>query len=380
LSPVLPDFCNNLIGLAPVARDYTLMPRDFRKRKRQRKRRRPAAREPGWVSLDDEALLDKRFCDLRLSLAASPLAPRLERLNRDLERRGLSFRPHFWLAEEWFSPDGIPGVAIPFYLAHPRLMRLERRFMQEVEGGNANWQMRILRHEAGHALDTAFRLRRRKSWRETFGKAGRPYPDVYRPRPASKAFVLHLGHWYAQSHPTEDFAETFAVWLQPRARWRRDYAGWPALEKLEYVEALMESLAGSRPPVRNRDVVEPLAGNRRTLREHYERKIARYDVSESDLYDRRLRRVFPRRETHPGRPAASAFLRQVRPQIIRLLIRRARLHPYLVHHVARTLIHRARELDLVVARPQRVVKREAIRLHERILIDVLRRDRERYAL
>ena len=337
-------------------------------------------REPAWAALDDESLLDKRFCDLRLTLRSSPIAPRIERLYGELARRGLRFRPHFWLSEEWFSPDGIPGIAVPFYLAHPRLMRLERRFMQEVEGGNANWQMRILRHEAGHALDTAFRLRRRKRWREIFGKAGRPYPQVYRPRPASRDFVLHLGHWYAQSHPTEDFAETFAVWLQPRARWWRDYDGWPALEKLAYVDELMVSLEGRIPPVRNRLLVEPLTDNRRTLREHYKRKVARYDVAETDLYDRRLKRVFPRRETHPGRPAASAFLRQVRPQITRLLIRRARLHPYLVHHVSRTLVQRARELDLVVARPQRETKRRAIRLHERILLDVLQRDREKYAL
>lgn len=321
-----------------------------------------------------------RFCDLRLALGRSPLAPRIDRLYAELARRGLRFRPHFWLAEEWFSPDGIPGIAIPFYLAHPRLMRLERRYMGEVEGGNANWQMRILRHEAGHALDTAFRLRRRRQWRDTFGLAGRPYPDVYRPRPASRDFVLHLGHWYAQSHPTEDFAETFAVWLQPKARWRRDYAGWPALRKLEFVDELMAGLEGLRPPVRSDDVVEPLADNPRTLREHYRRKVARYDVSETDLYDQRLKRVFPRRAVHPGRPAASAFLRQVRPQMMRLLIRRARLHPYLVYHVARTLTQRSRELDLVVARPQRETKRRALRLHERILLDVLSRDRERYAL
>src|SRR5690606_38635246 len=136
-----------------------------------------------------------------------------------------------------------------FYMVHPRLMRLERKMMGEVEGGNAAWAMRILRHEAGHAIDNAFRLRRRKGWRRTFGKASRRYPDVYRVRPASQNFVLHLGHWYAQSHPTEDFAETFAVWLQPRARWRREYADWPALKKLEYVDALMQEIKDEPPPV-----------------------------------------------------------------------------------------------------------------------------------
>ena len=202
--------------------------------------------------MSDAELLRTRFCDLRLTLRNSEIEHRLREIRRSLQARGIRFRPHVWLSEEWFSPDGVPGIAVPFYMAHPRLQRLERRFMGEVEGGNANWLTRILRHEIGHALDNAYRLRRRKAWRRTFGKASRPYPDIYRPRPASRDFVLHLGHWYAQSHPTEDFAETFAVWLQPRARWRRDYQGWPALRKLEYVDKLMAHINGMRPIVRNR--------------------------------------------------------------------------------------------------------------------------------
>ena len=145
--------------------------------------------------------------------------------------RGIRFRPHCWLAQEWFSPDGIPGIAIPFYLAHRRLMSIERRFMREVEGGNRNWLMRILRHEAGHAIDSAYRLRRRSRWRAVFGPASLPYPDTYRPRPGSRRFVQHLGAWYAQAHPTEDFAETFAVWLKPHSPWRREYRGLAGVRK-----------------------------------------------------------------------------------------------------------------------------------------------------
>ena len=218
-----------------------------RKGTQQRKR----TREPAWTRLSDAELLRTRFCDLRLTLRNSEVERHMREIRRSLQSRGIKFRPHMWLSEEWFSPDGVPGIAVPFYMAHPRLQRLERRFMGEVEGGNANWLTRILRHEIAHALDNAYRLRRRKSWRRTFGRASRPYPDIYSPRPASRAFVLHLGHWYAQSHPTEDFAETFAVWLQPRARWRREYQSWPALRKLEYVDKLMAHIAGMRlPPLR----------------------------------------------------------------------------------------------------------------------------------
>jgi hypothetical protein len=346
----------------------------------KRARHGPPRREPAWTRLDDEALLGLRFCDLRLSLANSPLEARVRRLYGELARKGIRFRPHVWLAEEWFSPDGVPGIAIPFYLAHPRLTRLERRYMHEVEGGNDKWLMRILRHETGHAIDTAFGLRRRKAWRTTFGKASRRYPSRYSPRPGSRNFVLHLGHWYAQSHPTEDFAETFAVWLPPRSRWRSQYAGWPVLEKLEYVDATMRELAGQRATNLDRRVVEPLAENTRTLREHYRRKQARYEFDTRRSYDRPLLRVFALREERPRGVAASRFLREMRPQLRRLLVRRARMHPYIVDHVMRTAEKRARVLELRLRGGQRRAKREALVLHERIMLEMLLRDRENYAL
>lgn len=115
-----------------------------------------------WENLNDDALLDTRFCDLKLRLENTSLAERTERVNCELERRQIVFRPHYWLSEEWFSPDGVPGVAIPFYLAHPRLSKLEYQQMFEVEGGTDRWCMHLLRHETGHAIDTAFRLHRRK--------------------------------------------------------------------------------------------------------------------------------------------------------------------------------------------------------------------------
>lgn len=343
-------------------------------------RRAVARRGRAWTRLDDDDLLDLRFCDLRLTMARTPLEDRVRRLYEELAAKGIRFRPHVWLADEWFSPDGVPGIAIPFYLAHPRLMRLERRFMHEVEGGNDKWLMRILRHETGHAIDTAFGLRRRKAWREVFGKASRPYPARYSPRPGSRHYVLHLGHWYAQSHPTEDFAETFAVWLPRRSRWRSQYAGWPALAKLEYVDRTMRELEGRRPVNLDRRVIEPLAENEQTLREHYRRKSARYQVDTERDYDRPLLRVFVPGEERPHGRLASGLLREMRPQLRRLLVRRARMHPYIVHHVMRTTAQRARVLGLRVRGSRRQTQRDALVLHERIMLQMLLRDRENFAL
>lgn len=333
-----------------------------------------------WADYDDERLLDLRFCDLRLSIKRTPVAAQIERLYGELAARGLRFKPHVWLADEWFSPDGVPGFAVPFYLAHPRLASLERKMMQEVEGGNANWMLRILRHETGHAIDTAYRIRRRKDWREIFGKASRPYPRTYRPQPTSKKFVLHLGHWYAQTHPTEDFAETFAVWLQPHSRWRRTYAGWPALAKLNYVDALMQEIKLEPPKVRSREIIEPLSENTRTLRDYYNRELARYDVDTTRAYDRLLTRVFVARTLRPDADSATVLLRALRAKLTRALTRDARVHAYLVHNVMRIVIERCRELDLGV-RHSATRDREAVaRLVEHIVFDTLYRRRQRYAL
>ena len=342
---------------------------------------RPAnsRREHRWAAFDDEALLRLRFKSLGLSLRDSPVWRDVERLHEELERRGLRFRPHAWLSTEWFSPDGIPGIAIPFYLAHPRLSRLERRMMGEVEGGAQKWRMRILRHEAGHAIDTAYGLRRRADFQRVFGRASKPYPDDYSPRPSSDRHVLHLGHWYAQSHPVEDFAETFAVWMQPKAAWRRDYAGWPALRKLEFVDALMDEIATQAPQRRSRAVIEPLRQVDETLAQHYRLKRQRYG-GEDDRYDRWMARVFVPRSERPRAIAASRFVREIEPQLRRLLERRARLHPYYLDHAISLVRRRARRLDLVLRSSRREAKRPVVRLHERIVLDILQRNRENYAL
>src|SRR6478672_9219203 len=213
----------------------------------------PSANAPAeWASLTDEQLLDLRLCDLHLKLEGSPLEERIAQLYRELDERGLFFRPHFWLSDEWFTPDGVPGIAIPFYLAHPRLAKLELAQMLEVEGADPDECLRILRHETGHAIDNAYQLRIRPTRRRLFGLPATPYPEYYTPKPYSKSFVQHLDHWYAQSHPDEDFAETFAVWLDPHSMWPARYGGWPAVRKLEYMDRLMRELARTRPRVKSK--------------------------------------------------------------------------------------------------------------------------------
>ena len=313
-----------------------------------------------WYQLSDEELLDLRLCDLPLRIKGTALEDRVERLMDELADKGLRFKPHVWLAEEWFTPDGVPGIAIPFYLAHERLMKLERKFMLEVEGGQEFECMRILRHEAGHAIDTAYRLHCRKGWRDLFGSFAERYPDSYRPRPNSRRFVLHLDGWYAQAHPAEDFAETFAVWLTPNYPWRKRYSGWPALAKIEYVDALMEEIAERSPTNRRRVQIEPLSEARMTLREHYRKKCEHYAVEWPAYYDRDLRRIFSADPDHESRPAASSFLRSRRRELSERVAQVTGVHPYTINHILQNMIERCRDLNLRVIRSARDTREHAL--------------------
>jgi hypothetical protein len=322
--------------------------------------RRSRKRTVAWERLSDDQLLSLRFCDLKLAIEGTELQGAIERLYRELSMRGIRFRPHCWLAQEWFSPDGIPGIAIPFYLAHKRLISLERRFMREVEGGNRNWLMRILRHEAGHAIDTAYRLRRRKSWRAAFGPASLPYPDTYRPRPGSRRFVQHLGAWYAQAHPTEDFAETFAVWLKPNSPWRREYVGWPAYAKLMYIDQLAADIGVLRPAIADRGTIEDVTHETGTLREHYERKLTRYRLPRRSGADELLLKVFTAVPRNRASPKAASVLREMRTVLRQQIQRSGAFSEYLVHQVLRLMIERCDALSLYLRGSRRGLKAELL--------------------
>jgi hypothetical protein len=325
----------------------------------------PRAR--AWERCSNRELLQWRICDLGIQLEGSGLETQIERLYDELDRKSLRLKPHCWLSEEWFTPDGVPGIAIPFYLAHPRLKRLERSQILEVEGGTPSECIRLLRHEAGHAIQNAFRLHRRKRWREHFGSSTEPYPDFYRPNPGSRRYVIHLPNWYAQAHPAEDFAETFAVWLTPGSRWRRKYLGWPALRKLRYVDQLMHELAGQAPPVRSKAKPDPVHRIKATLGEYYRAKRERYRALASSAYDQDLLRFFtPIEESTSRSPSAAAFLRSHRAEIRQMVARATGKHELALDAVLGEMIARCRELKLrAVGRKRELVVDFAILLAAR---------------
>jgi len=322
--------------------------------------RDPPTPQPAWLRESDEALLDRRLCGLGLRIEGTALAERIDRLHQELARVGLRFRPYVWLSTDWFTPDGHCGFAVPFYLAHPRLAHLERRQMYAVEGGNHDACMRLLRHETAHALDNAHRLHWRKRWRDRFGKASQPYRWSYVPDPESKDHVLNLENWYAQSHPVEDFAETFAVWLRPGERWRSQYAEWPiALQKLWFVDELMEEIATKPPRVRTRAQPDSIGKLRMTLREYYSEKKAFYGDADRSVYDRELLRLFSDEPAFARRRTAAAVLREWRTELRSRVAHWTGQYPFVIDEVLQGMILRARELRLRLCYSERETVQDA---------------------
>lgn len=309
-----------------------------------------------WDKFPREKLLDVRICDLNLAIEGTWLEECIGRLYQELEDRNIRLRPHCWLSDEWFSPDGVAGIALPFFLAHPRLIRLERFQMLEVEGGTRKECMKILRHEAGHCLHHGYRLSRRRFWQQLFGRSSKQYPDYYRPNPISKRYVQHLGYWYAQSHPDEDFAETFAVWLTKSSQWKRRYEGWPALKKLEYMDELMDDLAGRGPLVRSKARPDPVSSLKKTLRDYYDQKRARYIVTYPDIYDRDLKEIFSAEPRHRSRESAASFLRRNRGAIRSMVARWTGEYQFTLDQVLTEMIGRCTELKLRVVGSERKLR------------------------
>jgi Putative zinc-binding metallo-peptidase len=248
-----------------------------------------------WETVRYE-LLNTRICDLELRIDDSPLETFIDRLYREFRGKNLRYQPEFYLTDDWGCPDQVPIIGIPFYLADKRLSRIEEEQTGEIEDDQQI--MMLLRHEAGHAINYAYELYRNSDWAEVFGPFSRPYKDSFQPNPFSRQFVRHIvhhryGRTYAQKHPDEDFAETFAVWLTPRSGWRRRYRNWPALQKLLYVDRLMKEVRPLPPKNMNGHLCTPVERMDVLLAEHYGQRAQRYRAAAQGYVDDKLREVFP---------------------------------------------------------------------------------------
>ncbi len=219
---------------------------------------------------DRRRLLSQRISDLSLAIKGSRLEPLIGQVYKELENAGVSFRPGTYLSDEWGCPSGVPVIGIPFYLVDPVLCALEDE-MTGIEAETDAETVMFLRHEVGHAFNYAYQLYKKRSWRATFGRFSQPYAEEYEPAPFNMSFVRHAPAWYAQKHPDDDFAETFAVWLDPGSAWRTKYAGTAALTKLMYVDKAAAAYGRSPPVSHVGELDMPVEEMTMTLDSWYER-------------------------------------------------------------------------------------------------------------
>ncbi len=303
----------------------------------------------------EEQLLDTRICDLPVQVEGTWLEERVKQLHQELKAKNILFEPLCYLADEWLTPEDEPVIGIPFFLAHPRLIALEKKMMLEAEGETNEWCMKLLRHEAGHALSYAYGLHYKRSWQRVFGRSTQAYEETYRFRPYSKSFVRHLDNYYAQYHPDEDFVETFAVWLTPDLNWREQYKGWKALDKLLFVDNLMQSIAGKPPTVATGRQYWKAANTRSTLRRYYQRRRHAEAENYPDFHDTNLRRMFvegqAKKET---RRSVAKLLQTHRKQLLMAVSEWTGERRYMVSEVLKAIQQRSKALRLVTEEPESV--------------------------
>jgi hypothetical protein len=291
-------------------------------------------------------LLKRPIRDLKLRIEGSPLEKYVKQLHDELQAKGLTrFRPACYLSDEWACPDREPIIGIPFYLADPRVAAIERS-LNDLE--DEREILMYLRHEAGHAFNYAYQLYDTKEWIELFGPFDRPYVDNYTPVPFSRRFVRHIAGWYAQKHPDEDFAETFAVWLTPRLNWRRRYQGWAALAKLEYVDRTAKAL-GDKDPRRSVGKAElPVDEMQATIEDFYRERTPDETPAAADLpLDVDLDDLFGPAAPQGTRPAAE-FLAEHRKVIVDKITYWTGVRRTLVKHLVESIEKRAKEMNLAV--------------------------------
>jgi len=302
-----------------------------------------------WTTWDEErsALLGRKISELGLSIYGSRVERLVDTLYAELQAKGISFRPTVYLSDQWGCPDGTPLIGVPFYLVDPRLEQIEAEMSAGVE--NDDESMRYMRHECGHALNYAFKLYERADWRAVFGQFSRPYRERYRADPFSRDYVRHILGWYAQKHPDEDFAETFAVWLTPDRDWRREYAGWPALGKIEYVECVVHEVASVQPaPAVPAEDDLPVEAMRYTVAEHYAASEDRVPIGDERQFDTDLRRIFMSAADAPGGEAAQGFIRRHYREIVSRISYWTSESPSVVRSLVDHLARRGEALELHV--------------------------------
>jgi hypothetical protein len=285
----------------------------------------------------EASLMGTPIRDLKLRIEGTALEKTLLDFQGELHACGiLKVVPRFYLSTEWGVAFGTVAIAIPFYLAHPKLKSVQRRRAGLIEGLDAADVLRYIRHEMGHVVNYAYKLYERQDWVQNFGSITQPYLEDYRPEPFSQRYVTHLPGWYAQKHPDEDWAETFAVWMA--GDWQRIYARLPiALAKLEFCDSVVKQVAGIDPIVTACDPDEDVGQLTISVDQYYGSQPAVEDAVPPGL-DGALRAVFERLPGEPCKKPAAELIRSLEYPLLDSIYRWTGHFPErtrpLIHHLA----------------------------------------------
>jgi hypothetical protein len=306
----------------------------------------PREGKEGLSSPDKQRLLQARIKDLRLHLAGTPLEKYIHQLYAEMDAKGISLRPECYLSDQWGCPSGVPVIGIPFYLADHNLHSIEAEL-----GAGAETEREImmyLRHEAGHCFNYAYRLYETDEWRKLFGDFSKPYKEDYKPQPFSRKYVVHISGWYAQKHPDEDFAETFAVYLSPDADWRKRYTGWGAMKKLLYTESMAETLGRADPIVQLKSRDLDVDEMEETVLDHYrQRDLAeRVDLQLREHLDQDLLGLFEGPSAAPAK--AEMLIRAERQSLIQAVNQYTGVSRAVIRSVVDHILERTIALNLSV--------------------------------
>ncbi len=305
-------------------------------------------------------VLEKRICDFDLRIEGRPLEKLIERFSAEIRAHGFRhLRPSFYLTDGWGVPEGTVAIGIPFYLADEQLLRVQGLRGGMVEGEGDEDILRYLRHELGHVVNYAYRLYATEEWTRLFGPMSRPYTEEYRVIPFSTDFVRHLPGGYAQKHPDEDWAETFAVWMAPASDWRELYVDSPgALAKLEYCQRTLEELKEREPDVTNAEIDYDTRAMRVTVQEYYDKvELASATIPRS--LDGDLRVIFARRGAptegeESGRTGEAALLlSRQRDSLANSVYRWTGVDPDILRQLIAHLVGRAGVLGLTYSLKER---------------------------
>lgn len=294
---------------------------------------------------EQRELLSRKISELSLKIQGTRLEALIGQLYQEMERAGISFKPKTYLADEWGCPHGVPVIGIPFYLADPKLCSIEGQ-LTGIEAEDEAEVMMYLRHEAGHAFNYAYSLNTRPEWRRLFGRFSQPYKEEFKPVAFSARFVRHIPGWYAQKHPDEDFAETFAVWLTPGSEWRKQYADTPALAKLLYVDKMARKYGQLLPLITDEKLDMPVQEMTMTLDKWYEtyRNTHHVSLTLHRTLDDSLQKLFPGAE---GQPAIDVLVAN-RKQLIREVNHWTGMNRKLLSALIDELLERVQTLGLKI--------------------------------